>query len=354
MKFGRIAAPGTLRLEEAEAPRAGPGEVVVELAACGICGTDLEKLRGNYQSAGKIGHEPVGRVVEVGPGVSAVGVGTRVSVHHHVPCYACPVCERGDYTFCPSYSRTNLEPGGFAERFVVPAENVARGALLPLDPAVPWTVGALYEPAGCALTAARRVGLGRGSSVFVVGLGPVGALYGRVARALGASWVGGADLSEPRRRRAGARGFDGVLDAADPEAIQTAVRGATAGHGVDVAVVATGASAAIRLGYSLARRGGTLNLFGLPEPGGRLDVDLQELYLRGVRVVPTYATTEPDLAEIQALVTTGRLDLTGLVSHARPLEQLAQAFELARDTGRSLKVLVTGPAAEARDFPDEG
>lgn len=351
MKFGRIAAPGRLALQEAEAPHAGPGEVVVELAACGICGTDLEKLRGNYQSSGKIGHEPVGVVAEVGAGVTAVSVGARVSVHHHVPCYACPVCERGDFTFCPSYAATNIEPGGFAERFVVPADNVARGALLALDQAVPWSVAALYEPAGCALTAVRRIGLARGARVFIVGLGPVGVLYGRVARAVGAAWVGGADVSPARRQRATARGFDSVLDARDPPAVRKAVHGATGEHGVDVAVVATGAPAAISLGYSLARRGGTLNLFGLPEPNGRLDVDLQELYLRGVRVIPTYATTEPDLAEIQAMVTTGRLDLGEIVSHARPLSALDEAFGLAGDSERSLKVLVTGPAAGGEAFP---
>ena len=103
MKFGRLAPGGTVELAEGPTPDAGPGEVVVSLAACGVCGTDLEKLRGNYRSAGILGHEPVGRVLRAGPGVVDLAVGDRVFVHHHVPCYACEVCARGDYTFCPSY-----------------------------------------------------------------------------------------------------------------------------------------------------------------------------------------------------------------------------------------------------------
>lgn len=344
MKVGRLAGPGQLAVDDLPAPRAAPGEIVVTLAACGVCGTDLEKLRGRYQTAGKIGHEPVGRVAEVGGGVSKLSVGDRVFVHHHVPCHACEVCARGDTTFCAEYARTNIDPGGFAEQFRVPKENVDRGAVLLLDPTVDWDRGALFEPAGCAVTALKRVGMARGDRVFLTGLGPVGVLYARVARAMGASWVGGAEISSARRERASRRGFDLVVDPADAPKALDAVRSATGGKLADVGVAATGAPAAIRLAYQATRRGGTLNLFGLPEPGGRLDVDLQELYLHGVRVIPTYATTEPDVALVQQLAVSGQLDLAEIVTHRRPIADLATAFDLARDTERSLKVVVTGPA----------
>ena len=148
MKFARLGDGGALALEEREPPTAGPGEVVVTLAACGVCGTDLEKVRGNYRTAGILGHEPVGRIASVGTDVAGLRVGDRVFAHHHVSCGACEVCRRGDPTFCPTFSRTNLDPGGFAEQFRVPEENVRRGAVLRLDDAVSWDVGALLEPAG--------------------------------------------------------------------------------------------------------------------------------------------------------------------------------------------------------------
>jgi len=344
MRFGRLAGPGSLVVEERPEPSPGDGEVTVHLAACGVCGTDLEKLRGNYRTAGVIGHEPVGRLARLGAGVEGLAVGDRVFVHHHVPCYACEVCARGDYTFCPTYSKTNIDPGGFAETFRVPRENVERRAVLKLDPKVDWDSGALLEPAGCALTALRRVGLPERASVLILGLGPVGLLYARLVRALGASWVGGTEIAPLRRTAAERGGIDVTLDPREPEAVRRAVERATGGRGVDLAVVATGHPSVARTATEMVRRGGTVNLFGLPESGSRLDADLQELYLRGVRIVPTYATTEPEIAEVQRLIVEGRLHLADLVTHRIPLARIDEAFRLAGRPDEAVKVTVTGPA----------
>jgi len=345
MKFGRLGAAGTVVLEERPAPAAGPGEVTVDLAACGVCGTDLEKLRGNYRTAGILGHEPVGRVAEVGRGVAGVAVGDRVFVHHHVPCGRCAVCARGDLTFCPTYSRTNLDPGGFAERFRVPAENVAAGAVLRLDDRVDWATGSLLEPAGCALTALRRLAVPPDATVVVLGLGPVGILYARLARALGARWVGGTEISPLRRSVAEAGGINATADPRDPDAVAELVRRATDGQGVDLAVAATGHPSVARTAVELARRGGTVNLFGLPEAGSRLDVDLQQLYLRGVRVIPSYATVEADIAEVHRLVVADRLRIGDLVTDRFPLAEIDAAFRRAGQPADAVKVVVTGPAA---------
>lgn len=343
MKVG-LLAPGRVTLGDRPAPEPGAGELVVGLAACGVCGTDLEKVRGHYATAGILGHEAVGSVAAVGPGVTAFARGDRVFVHHHVPCYRCAVCRRGDLTFCPEYARSNLDPGGFAERFRVSAEHVQKGAVLPLAPSVTWEEGALLEPAACALTALRAIGLPPGGTVFVVGLGPVGLLYARLARTLGAGWVGGAELSPLRRAAAERGGIDAVVDPRGPTEAERAVHAGTGGTGADLVVVATGAPAAVELGGSLARRGGTLNLFGLPEAGSHLGIDLQRLYLRGLRVVPTYATTERDLADLHALVAGGRLALRDLVTHRFPLDRIEEAFATAQRPESALKVVVTGPA----------
>ncbi len=343
MKVAQLTPQG-LAVDDRPAPAPSGGEVVVRLAACGVCGTDLEKLRGNYRTAGKIGHEPVGVVRAIGTGVEGVTVGDRVFVHHHVPCGTCLVCRRGDSTFCPTYSRTNIHPGGFSEEFLVPAENVRAGAILRLAANVDWESGALLEPAGCALTALRKVGFRSGDSVFVVGLGPVGLLYARLAQALGASWVGGAELSPARRAAAERGGIGAVVDPRDPDAVVRSAMSATGDVGVDLAVVATGASPAIALASRLPRRGGTLNLFGLPEAGSRLDVDLQALYLHGTRVLPTYATTEREIADVHHLVATGKLQVRDLVTDRYPVGEIAAAFERAARPDLGVKVVVTGPA----------
>jgi L-iditol 2-dehydrogenase len=344
MKAGLLSAPGRVTVDERPDPTPGPGEVLVSLAACGICGSDLEKVKGNYRATQVIGHEPVGTIAAVGPGVTGLAVGARVFAHHHVPCYACPACYSGAYTYCPSYTKTNLDPGGFAEIFRVPVVNVSRGALLPLAPAVSWEEGTLLEPSACALTALRTVGLPPATTVMILGLGPVGILYARLARALGAGWIGGADPSAPRRTAASRRGTDATVDPRNAEKVRQLVQLATGGRGVDLAVVATSAASAIPLAVSLVRRGGTVNLFGLPEAGSHLEEDLQQLYLRGIRVIPTYATTERDIAEVHALLAAKRLEVHDLVTHRFPLEKLPEAFQLAAQPDKALKVIVTGPA----------
>lgn len=344
MRFGRLAGPGRVVLDEGPEPRPGPGELTVRLAACGVCGTDLEKLRGNYRTAGILGHEPVGVIAGVGAGVGGYASGDRVFVHHHVPCYTCEVCRRGDLTFCPTYSSTNIDPGGFSEVFRVPAENVERGAVLPLDASVRWESGALLEPAACAATALRRVGLNEDASVLVLGLGPVGLLYARLARALGARWVGGTEIAERRRAAARDGGLDACVDPREPGAARAAVDAATGGRGVDLAVVATGHPSVVASAVGLVRRAGVVNLFGLPEAGSRLEVDLQRLYLQGVRVVPSYATTEPDIRRVHQLLVEGTLRIDDLVTHRVPLDELSHAFELAARPEEAVKVVVTGPA----------
>jgi L-iditol 2-dehydrogenase len=266
-------------------------------------------------------------------------------VHHHVPCYSCEVCARGDYTFCPTYSKTNIDPGGFAETFRVPQENVERHAVLRLDPKIDWDAGSLLEPAGCALTAIRKVGLPERARVMVLGLGPVGLLYARLVRALGASWVGGTEISPLRRTAAERGGVDATVDPREEGSVKAAVEQGTGGRGADLVVVATGHPAVARLATELVRRGGTVNLFGLPESGSRLDADLQDLYLRGIRIVPSYATTEPDIAEVHRMIVEGRLALSDLVTHRIPLADIREAFRLAQRPTDSVKVVVTGPAA---------
>ncbi len=342
MKFGRLGAAGGVEVVERDPPEPGPGEVTVRLAACGVCGTDLEKVRGNYRTAGILGHEPVGRVDAVGDGVTDLRPGDRVFAHHHVACGHCAVCARGEPTFCPTYSRTNLDPGGFADVFRVPKENVDRGAVLRLDDTVGWDAGALLEPAGCALTALRKVGAP--STAVVLGLGPVGLLYARLLRARGATWVGGTEISELRRSAAVRGGIDVAIDPREPEAAAAAVDRGTGGVGADLVVVATGHPAVIRFAFDLVRRGGTVNLFGLPEAGSRLDVDLQQLYLRGVRVVPTYATTEPDVREIHRALVDRSLRIDDLVTDRFPLGSIREAFDRATRADAAVKVVVTGDA----------
>ena len=126
MKVSRYYSRDDVRLEELPRPTIGPGEILVQVLACGLCGSDLMEWYVETKAPAVLGHEPAGVVAEVGQGVKAFKVGDRVFVHHHVPCFVCHHCVRGYYTLCPTFKATHLDPGGFAEYVRVPALNVSR------------------------------------------------------------------------------------------------------------------------------------------------------------------------------------------------------------------------------------
>ena len=161
-------------LQDVRAPVPGPGELVVSMKACGLCGTDLEKMKGEYvASAPVVGHEAVGVVSAVGEGVTGFGKGDRVFPHHHVPCYECHICRAGDETMCEMYRKSNLHPGGFSEKILVRDWNVAHGGVLKLPDEMAFEVGTLIEPLACCLRAVRKHGRS-GETALVVGAGPIG------------------------------------------------------------------------------------------------------------------------------------------------------------------------------------
>ncbi len=344
IKYGRLDTGGRITLADLPALRPLPGEVVVKMAACGICGTDLEKVTGGYTASSKIGHEPVGRIDELGEGVEGLQKGDRVFVHHHVSCGSCETCAKENYTVCTEYSKTNLEPGGFAEKFKASATHVRAGAVLKLDNRVSWEEGTLLEPAGCVFSAARRVDFKPNSTVFIYGLGGVGLLWTRIARALGASWIGGAEISPLRQKAAHASGIDAVVDPRDEGSIERVVRAATAGRGVDLAVIATSHPSAAPASLEIVCKGGKVNSFAVPVKGSQLQIDHQRFYLSELSLISSYATTERDIVQAHDMLVNGRLVLKDLVSHRFPLREIEAAFDRAKRPDEALRVVVTGPA----------
>src|SRR5438445_11176095 len=139
-----------------------------------MCGPDVEKLDGGLGLGGILGHEVSGTVERLGESVEEFSKGDRVVAHHHVPCYNCHYCSRGDYTMCDFFKKTNFDPCGLAEFFRVPEEDVESGAIIRILDEVDFEEAALAEPTGCCLRAIKRAGADDGDSAVVVGRGPTG------------------------------------------------------------------------------------------------------------------------------------------------------------------------------------
>lgn len=326
-------------LEDREPPKVGPGEVLVEMRACGICGTDLEKLKGEYTaSMAVIGHEAVGVVSSVGEGVDSLKAGDRVFPHHHVSCGKCWYCTRGSETMCDTYRRTNLDPGGFAEFFRVPRENVARGGVLRIPDGTSFDEASMVEPAACCLRAIKRCGVSAGDSVLVVGAGPVGLTHCMLLRSKGAVPMI-SDVSSHRLAFADALSFGPAIDASSSD-VSEEVRKKTGGRGADAAIVAAGSKGAIVQALMSVRKGGTVCLFGIPSRGAVLDYDFSDVFNSEVSVVSSYAATEAETGEALELIASGRVDLGKLVTHRVRLAEFQRGVDAAL-SGEAMKVIVT-------------
>lgn len=324
---------------EVAVPRIGQGELLVEMKACGLCGTDLEKLKGEYTaSAPVLGHEAVGVVSAVGSGDTGLRVGDRVFPHHHVACGGCYYCEHGDQPMCTDYRGSNLDPCGFSEFFRVPRWNVVRGGVLRLPGEMTFELGALIEPLACCIRALGRCEVKPGDSVLVAGAGPVGMSLSILLDLLGAevmvSDVAGARLEFIRTAGAGT-----PMDAKSP-GYPEEVRRRTGGRGVDVGIVASGSAKAVSQTLKAVRKGGRLCLFGVPTKGSMLDYDLSDIYNSDVSIRPSYGATEVETAKAVAALTKDRERFMGLITHKFPIEDFEAAVRAASD-GTAMKVLVT-------------
>ncbi len=332
------AGPGA-ELIARPAPTPGRGEVLLRVDAASICGTDLHLFNWDEWAAENLapprvlGHELAGTVIEVGPEVSRVREGDLVGVESHIFDWTCAQCRRGDMHLCRNLRVIGVHTdGGFAERVVIPEANAIESN--GLDPAVV----ALQEPMGNAVHAAFVEPI-EGRTVLVTGCGPIGLCAVGIAKAAGAALVVATDTEPFRLELARTMGADIALDGADP-ATEGTIRDATGGDGVEVVLEMSGAPPALDSALRVITRGGRISLLGIfGEPP---TVDLSErVIMQGLRLYGIYGRRIYDTWErTQALLRSGSLDVSPIITHRLSLVDWEAAFELvaARHAGKVVLV----------------
>lgn len=313
-----------IRIEERDVPEIGAGELLVHTRASGICTGDVMAWYVRRKAPLVLGHEPAGVVAAVGEGVTEFAPGDRVFVHHHAPCFSCRSCERGDYVQCATWRKTSIDPGGLAEYFRVPKENVRDTLRLPQD--LPFADGSLVEPLACVMKSIRRSGVRSGDTIYVIGLGVMGLMHALAAQDLGAV-VAGSDFLEERRGRAAALGVHAV----HPD------QGFT---GADVVICGPGSPEALRNAFAAVAPGGTVVMFTPLEPGVPFTFDPNDLYFRDVKLVTSYSCGPQDTREALAVLARGIVTAQRLGATFYPLEEAAAAYQALRGS-RILKPIVT-------------
>jgi L-iditol 2-dehydrogenase len=326
-----------IRLEEVPIPAIGPGELLLKVAMCGICGSDVMEWYRIKKAPRVLGHEVVGVVSEVGDGVERYKPGDRVFVSHHVPCNECRYCLRGEHTVCETLHSTNIDPGGFAEYARVPSINLECGVFF-LSEDITDEEGVLIEPLGCVIRGQEKMGIRPGDTVLVLGSGVSGILHIQLARSKGAAKVLATDINESRLGYARQLGCDAAIDAR--EDVPSIVREHNEGRGADHVIVSTAALPAIEQGIRSVDDGGKVLLFAPTAPGAELPMDMNDLWSRQVTITTSYAASPADLAAAIEVIRSGRVEVQSMVTHKFGLADARLGFKLVAKAGDSLKVVV--------------
>jgi L-iditol 2-dehydrogenase len=333
-----------LRVERVPVPRFGAGELLVRVAACGVCPTDLKKIQyGTVPPPRIFGHETAGTIVRIGARVRGLRVGDRVALHHHVPCLKCHYCRHRAFAQCAQYKRTGVtagfEPagGGFAEYvrvlpFVLPG-------VVKIPAKNSFEEGAMLEPVNTVLKAVRRLALLRGDVVLVAGQGPIGLMFTRLLQLAGAH-VAATDLLPARLKLARRFGARWAWRGDDPRLPQLIAR-ATRRRGLDAVVVTVPSDAVVRHSQAGLRGGGQLLLFAHTRRGDRLELDPASVCVDEKDVLGSYSADFTLQREVARLVFQRELDVRPLITHRFDFEHAHEAIRLAtQPTPKSLKIIL--------------
>jgi L-iditol 2-dehydrogenase len=356
MRAAVYRGPNDIRIETVPVPRIGRNELLVKVAVCGVCPTDIKKIHyGTVPPPRIFGHETAGTIVKVGPGLSEFKVGERVALHHHVPCLDCHACRHRAFAQCETYKRTGItagfEPagGGFAEYvrvmpFVLPG-------VVKIPSANSFEEGAMLEPVNTVLKAVARLSLLAGDTVLVVGQGPIGLMFTRLLH-LKKMKVMATDLMKERLKLARTLGAEWastptelqkhcIRDASGKTRSRVRPRQKTLPGSFDAAVLAVPSDAALKECLQIVRGAGQILLFAHTKRGTMTDLDLASICVDEKDLIGSYSADITLQSQVSRLVFSRQLDVRRLISHQFKLEETSKAIALAaRPSPDSLKILV--------------
>ena len=345
MRAAVYRGKGLVVVEDVPVPVPESGEVLIRVAACGICGTDLKKIEYGFVSPPQIfGHEVSGTVAAVGPDVSKWKSGDRVMSFHHVPCGACFYCEQRLYSQCAAYKKVGLtagfEPngGGFAQ-YVLAMPWVAARGMVSIPEDVSFDEASFIEPVNTCIKAVEKARVAAQETVIVMGLGPIGLLLAMLSKLKGAAVIGSDPMPE-RRAKGVSLGIDMAVDPREGR-LSEAIRARTDGRGADAVLVAVPMPTALTEALELARPGGRVLLFAQNDPRMKIEFPAAAVGVEEKEILGSYSAAIDRAGDAARLIFTRQLPVRELISHRFSLEDMDQALRLAaRPVGNSLKVVI--------------
>jgi len=333
-----------VRLETVPVPEIGPGEMLVRVHSCGICGTDLKKIATGSHAAPRIfGHETSGIVAAVGENVRQYRPGDRVVVFHHIPCRECFYCKNKTFAQCATYKKVGctagFEPsgGGFAD-YVRVMDWIVQHGTVRIPDGVSFEQACFVEPVNTCMKGIEALRLQKGELVLSIGQGPIGIILSTLAQRAGATLIT-SDLYPERLKMGESFGLETSIDASRTDVVER-VREMTEGRGADAVILGVGGNSLIRTAMDAARPGGRVLLFAQTQHGEAV-IDPAAICVDEKTLVGSYSASVDLQEESVRFVMNREMDLERLISHRFPLSQNAQALHLAaHPQPTSMKILI--------------
>ncbi len=345
MQAGVYREKGIVRVEEVPVPQVSDGEILVKVAACGICGTDIKKIFQRYVEPPQIlGHELAGTVVAIGRGVSKWKLGDRVMSFHHMPCGHCFYCQNRLFSQCQQYKTTGLtggytpNGGGFAQ-YVKAMPWVAERGVVALPDNVTFDEATFIEPINTIVKAVQKARIAAGETVLIAGCGPIGLQLLMVANLSGAKLY----TSDPMAVRRAKSLTLGAVESFDPSngKLVEEIRARTGGRGADAVLVAVAHPSVVTDALAVARPGGRILLFAANDPVTRIEFPAAAVGIDEKEILGSYSAAVDIQESAAALVLEKKLPVMDIVTHRFPLARIQEALELAaHPTEESLKILI--------------
>lgn len=327
-----------IRIQELPKPRIGPGELLIRVEASGICGSDVMEWYRLGRTPLVLGHEIAGTIEEAGDGLKIYKKGERVACAHHVPCGRCHYCLSGHETVCDTLRKTNFDPGGFSEYLRLPKINVDYG-VYPLPDSLSFEEATFVEPLACVIRGQRLAGMKPGLGILVVGSGIAGLLHIHLARITGAGRIIATDISDYRLKQARRFGADISINAKEYSADK--LRSLNDGRLADLVIVSTGALSAIEQALESVERGGRVLFFAPTDKDRKIPIPFNELFWRTeITLTSSYAGSPSDYKAAVDLITSGKLDISNMITHRLSLSEIGLGFKLVAEAGESIKVII--------------
>jgi L-iditol 2-dehydrogenase len=341
-----------VRMETVDVPQIGPGELLVRVHTCGICGTDLKKIATGSHSAPRIfGHETAGVIAAIGDGVTGYGVGDRVMVFHHIPCRDCYYCQHKVFAQCPTYKKVGVTAGyeasggGFAEYVRVMEWIVGKGVVRIPD-GVSFEQASFIEPVNTCMKGIETLRLTPGETVLVIGQGPIGIILAVLARRQGARVIT-SDLFPSRHTIAKAFGLSENIDASTSDTVHI-IKELTEGRGADAVILAVAGNHLIRPAMDATRPGGRVLLFAQTQHG-EATIDPAAVCVDEKSLLGSYSASVDLQDDSAQFVLSREMDMERLISHRFPLAEAVEALHLAAHPKPDSMKVVIQPGSEWKD-----